>query len=160
MCVYIQYVVIKELQILTKIICIFLLTGTHYFISSNVHHLFVFSQINGNAIGIFFPDIIMNVNEQINHISPLILNILPPDLLKCFKFFCCLANSTYSLKYLPKARGISAKHINLLARRCSGSPQALRLCRLEAVNQHIKSTWHLSWYIESLARQNHLSWIY
>lgn len=97
--------------------------------------------MNGNAIGKIFPDIIMNENEQINHISPLILNVLPPDQeKKCFKFFCCLANSTYYLKYLPKARGISAKHINLLARRCSGSPQALRLCRLEAVNQHIKST--------------------
>lgn len=40
---------------------------------------FFFSQINGNANGNISPDIIMNENKQIYHISPLILNVIPPD---------------------------------------------------------------------------------
>lgn len=34
------------------------------------------------------------------------------------------------------------------------------LCRSGLENQHITSSWHLSWYIESLARPNHLSRIH
>lgn len=67
--------------------------------------------MNGNANGKISPEIIMNKNEQINCISPIILRVLPLDQEgKCFKFFCCLANSSYNLKYLQKARGISARH--------------------------------------------------
>lgn len=63
----------------------------------DVHHLFVFCQMNGNAHGKIFPDIIMNENEQINHISPLILNVLPLDQEKKMLYIFLLLGQLYLL---------------------------------------------------------------
>jgi len=66
--------------------------------------------MNVNANGKISPEIVMNENEQINHIStnPECYSTRPKGKKKS-KFFCCLASSTYDLKYLLKAGGNSAR---------------------------------------------------